>query len=69
MCKWLVKDKSEIWYRAFIDHLLVANIDVFATGMQHIIPQIASVHALGQQPEAFYHGFMLGLILYLEPPR
>ena len=37
--------------------------------MQHIILQIVSTHDLGQQPEVFYHGLMLGLILYLESPQ
>ncbi len=69
LCEWLAKDQSEIWYRQFVDQLLAGNIDAFATGMHHIILQIASVHDLEQQPEAFYHGLMLGLILYLEPPQ
>ena len=69
ICEWLAKGKNKVWYQTFIDQLLTGNVEAFAIGMQHIILQIASVHDLGQQPEAFYHGLMLGLILYLEPPQ
>ena len=47
-------------------HLLL--IAAFAAGIHYIILQIASVHGLAQQPEAFYHSLMLVLILYLELP-
>lgn len=68
-CEWLAKSKNKVWYQTFIDQLLTGNVEAFTAGMQHIILQIVSVHELGQQLEAFYHGLMLGLILYLEPPR
>ena len=67
--QWLTKGKNQLWYKNFIDQLLVGNIPVFETGIQHIILQIVSTYDVGYKPENFYHGLMLGLILYLEPPR
>ena len=69
VCEWLAKDRSEVWYRGIIDELLLGNIESFAEGLEHIMVQIASIHDVAKEPEAFYHGLMLGLILYLEPPR
>ena len=69
ICEWLAKERSALWYQNVIDQLLTGNIEEFALGMQHIMLQIASVHDLSHEPEAFYQGLMLGLTVYLKNPQ
>ncbi len=67
--QWLANDYGVEWYREFLQNLLAGNIDAFETGLQHIFEQTVSVHDVAKQPEAFYHGLIIGLTasLYGHP--
>ena len=64
--RWLTGTKSIMWYNRFLDNLLQGNIDEFAKSLQEVMLQIVSVHDVAKEPEAFYHGLMLGLTASLD---
>ncbi|MBS0655596.1 MAG: AAA family ATPase [Verrucomicrobia bacterium] len=54
-------------YDAFINHLLTGNLEAFQELLNHILLQtISYFDTQGNQPERFYHGFILGLIATLH---
>jgi hypothetical protein len=48
-------------YKQFIDDLLNGKLELFEKTLREIMEQVVSTRDMGKQPEAFYHGFMLGL--------
>lgn len=63
---WLSPTQNGAWFTGVMEHLLQGQITLWAQDMQQMILQIASFHDLGLQPEAFYHGFLLGCLAYLH---
>lgn len=49
------------WFNQFLDDLLIGKLDPFEKTLREIMEQVVSTRDMGKQPEAFYHGFMLGL--------
>jgi hypothetical protein len=65
---WLsINDDSGSWYRNFLTSLLNGDIETFTQGFGQVLSQTISVHDTAHNPEAFYHGFMLGLTASLRP--
>ena len=64
--QWLAHGKSINWYNKFLENLLQGKIEEFAENLKNIMLQIVSVHDVAKEPEAFYHGLMLGLIASLD---
>ena len=66
---WFKSIKTE--YNSFIEALLKGDLDTMNAYMNRIVLQIFSYFdtandLLGEQPERFYHGFVLGLIVELD---
>jgi hypothetical protein len=57
------------WYNEFLKNLLNGNMKEFSEGLSYIMEQTVSVHDVAREPEAFYHGLMIGLTasLYGHP--
>ena len=58
---WLSNGDGIIWYQNFLTHLLQGDIKEFVADFGQILAQTVSFHDVAHNPEAFYHGFMLGL--------
>ncbi|MBF0208710.1 MAG: AAA family ATPase, partial [Oligoflexia bacterium] len=63
---WLSADRGIQWYNNFLNNLLVGNICEFAAGLEKLLTQVSSVYDMASEPEAFYHGLMLGLTASLN---
>lgn len=50
-------------------HLLKGEIEKFEHDLQEVLLQTVSVHDTAKQPEAFYHGLILGLAASLDPKQ
>jgi hypothetical protein len=59
--QWFSDGHALGWYNQFLNDLLLGNLLEFEKGLQEIMLQIASVHDMAKDPEAFFHGFFLGL--------
>jgi hypothetical protein len=59
--QWLAGDRDILWYNQFLEHLLSGNLELFERGMRQILERTVSVHDTAHDPEAFYHGLMIGL--------
>ncbi|MDF3054838.1 MAG: Protein of unknown function (DUF1703)/Predicted AAA-ATPase [Gammaproteobacteria bacterium] len=64
--QWLSSGHGIDWYNRFLDHLLTGNLERFEYAMKEIMEQTVSSHDVAHQPEAFYHGLMLGLTASLH---
>ena len=64
--QWFAKDYGLKWYRQFLEHLLRGNIEKFSADLKELFDHTVSVHDIGQSPEAFYHGLMIGLTASLH---
>lgn len=64
--QWLSNGHGLKWYNDFIDTLLVGNIEKFKKHLEKVIFQITSYHDFAREPEAFYHGLMLGFTVSLH---
>jgi hypothetical protein len=58
---WLGNGQGAEWYQNFLAYLLKGNIDKFVENFGQVLSQTISVYDVAHNPEAFYHGFMLGL--------
>ncbi len=67
--QWLANGRGLSWYNLFLEHLLSGNIAAFQCDLMEVMENIVSHHDLANDPEAFYHGLMLGLTasLYKHP--
>lgn len=45
---------------------MAGNVEKFTEYLQHILLQTISIHDTAKQPEAFFHGLMLGLTASLS---
>ncbi len=59
--RWLSNGFGIEWYEKFLTHLLKGEMEDFKNGLQHIMEQTVSIHDVAKEPEAFYHGLMIGL--------
>jgi len=59
--QWLSNGHGIDWYQNFLNDLLSGNIEQFKSGLTYIMEQTVSVHDTARDPEAFYHGLMIGL--------
>lgn len=62
---WLSDGYGLDWYGEFIKSLVTGRIDDFKKRLENVMLQIVSYHDLGKEPEAFYHGLMLGFTVSL----
>lgn len=58
---WLGNGQGMGWYQNFLMYLLKGNIEKFVESFGQVLVQTISIYDLAHNPEAFYHGFMLGL--------
>ena len=64
---WLAGKRKTKWLIACLDDLKAGRMKPFETALQEIAYNILSCHdAGGANPEQFYHGLLLGLVLYLH---
>jgi hypothetical protein len=63
---WLGNGQGIEWYQNFLAYLLSGNIEKFVENFGQVLLRIISVHDVAHNPEAFYHGFMLGLIAGID---
>lgn len=59
--QWLSNGFGVEWYNQFLEHLLDGDMILFEKDLMHILEQTVSSHDVGKEPEAFYHGFMIGM--------
>jgi hypothetical protein len=59
--EWLNNGHKAGWYHSFLSYLLDGNVEKFTENFGEVLIRTISVHDLAHNPEAFYHGFMLGL--------
>ena len=58
---WLGNGQGMRWYQSFLTDLLNGDIPKFTEDFAQVLSQTISVYDAAHNPEAFYHGFMLGL--------
>ncbi|MBF0363886.1 MAG: AAA family ATPase [Oligoflexia bacterium] len=63
---WLSSTRGINWYNEFLSNLLAGNMQGFAENLEILFTQIVSIRDIGREPEAFYHGLMLGLVSSLN---
>lgn len=63
---WLSDGSGTLWYQNFLTYLLSGNIAKFEENFGRVLAQTISVYDVAHNPEAFYHGFMLGLAAGLD---
>lgn len=59
--EWLAGSRGLSWYEGFLMNLLEGKIDSFKQGLKYIMDTIVSAHDTGKEPEAFYHGLVIGI--------
>ena len=58
--QWLSNGHGSEWFENFLNHLLTGNLQAFEVDFRHLVEETFSVHDTSKDPEAFYHGFMVG---------
>jgi len=58
---WLGNGHGTEWYQSFLTYLLNGDVEKFVENFGQVLAQTISVYDVAHNPEAFYHGFMLGL--------
>jgi hypothetical protein len=66
---WLGNGYGMEWYQSFLTHLLYGDVEKFTESFGQILAQTISIYDVAHNPEAFYHGFMLGLAAGLDQKR
>ncbi len=64
--QWLSNGYGIQWYNAFIESLLCGKIKEFKDHLDKVLLQIVSFHDSAKEPEAFFHGLLLGFIASLQ---
>jgi len=67
--EWLGNRGGSEWYQNFLSYLLSGNIEKFTEDFGKVLLRTISVHDLAHNPEAFYHGFMLGLAAGIDQSK
>jgi len=67
--QWLANGHGISWYNKFLNHLLSGDLESFQRDLTEVMESIVSNHDVSHDPEAFYHGLMVGLTasLYRHP--
>jgi hypothetical protein len=63
---WLSIQKDNQWYNQFLEYLLTGQLEDFAEEFKDLLERTVSYHDTAQNPEAFYHGLMIGLTATLH---
>jgi hypothetical protein len=63
---WLSDDNGAEWYDDFLHNLLTGDIAQFEEKLNYILLHVISVHDAAREPEAFYHGLMLGFTASID---
>lgn len=58
--QWLSNGHGTEWFENFLNHLLTGDLERFELDFRHLVEATFSVHDTSKDPEAFYHGFMVG---------
>jgi Predicted AAA-ATPase/PD-(D/E)XK nuclease superfamily len=64
--RWLLAGQDHVSINTFLNDLLRGDIVAFEQSFQHLLDNTISVHDLSKEPEAFYHGFMIGLTAHIQ---
>lgn len=59
--QWLANGHGIEWYNKFLNHLLTGDFESFERELKELMQQTVSHHDTAKNPEAFYHGLMIGL--------
>lgn len=63
---WLANGYGLLWYNQFTKALVSGNMMAFQADLEKVLLQIVSCHDVAKEPEAFYHGLLLGFIASLQ---
>ena len=63
---WLSNGHGLMWYNQFTTALVSGNMELFESHLRKVLLQIVSYHDLAKEPEAFFHGLVLGFIANLQ---
>jgi hypothetical protein len=63
---WLSDGYGLDWYHQFMQSLILGNIAEFESHLVKVIEQVVGIHDLAKEPEAFFHGLLLGFIAGLQ---
>ena len=63
---WLSNGYGLDWYSSFIHALVSGQIEILKQDLEKVLLQIVSYHDLAKEPEAFFHGLLLGFIASLQ---
>lgn len=66
---WLGNGNGVEWYQNFLIYLLSGDIESFIQNFGQVLARTVSVHDAAHSPEAFYHGFILGLAAGLDQTK
>jgi len=58
---WMRAVPHQTKLKSLLEHLVQGHVEEFASEVSCFLLTAASIHDYAQQPEAFYHGFMLAL--------
>jgi len=64
--QWLSSNYGIEWYNQFLNHLLTGNILEFERCFKELIDRTISYHDTATEPEAFYHGLLVGVTASLH---
>ena len=65
--KWLSSGHEDNWLFKCLEDMKAGRMDDFENNLQQIADSIFSYHDVkGRTPESFFHGFLLGLVLYCK---
>ncbi|MEI8295177.1 MAG: PD-(D/E)XK nuclease domain-containing protein [Alphaproteobacteria bacterium] len=59
--QWFVNGYGTSWYDKFLWYLLNGDMEEFTARLRDIMEHTVSYHDTAREPEAFYHGLMIGL--------
>lgn len=66
--KWLVEKNGHPELESLLEALVNGNVSQFAHFLKRFAATVFSFHdTKGPEPESFYHAFILGLLVWLEP--
>jgi Predicted AAA-ATPase/PD-(D/E)XK nuclease superfamily len=63
---WLLAGQDRVRINTFLNDLLRGDIAAFEQSFKYLLNNTISVHDLSKEPEAFYHGFMIGLTAHIQ---
>ena len=64
--QWLSNGHGIEWYNHFLDNLLTGQIEEFQRDLTDIMERIVGIRDTSHDPEAFYHGLVIGLTASLS---